>query len=96
MNANSCVTGNARRKVSSTSTSPQWPHTTHFREGCYDVRQDEKKELRVNGKQWKRLVGMKRSRGKLATGLGAQGFEHKIMEFDARRCTRASAWKVAK
>ena len=35
---------------------------------------------RVNRKQWERLGGEKRSRGKLAVGLGAVVSEHKIME----------------
>ena len=39
-------------------------YTRNFCEGCYNLLQDERKEPRVNGKQWKRLVGMKRSRGK--------------------------------
>ena len=37
----------------------------------------------VHGTQWTRLVGFKRSRGKLAIGPGALGFEHEIMEMCA-------------
>ena len=48
-------------------------------EGCYRVRQDERKGPRVNRKQ----VGEKRSRGKLA--VGAEGVEHKIMEMYASK-----------
>ena len=37
----------------------------------------------VNGRQWRRIFAAKRSQGKLATGLGARGFEHKLMEIYA-------------
>ena len=54
---------------------------------------DEIRQLtspRVNRKQWERLGGEKRSRGKLAAGLGAVVSEHKIVEIyagDARSKT---------
>ena len=35
-------------------------HTRNFFESCHNLRQDDRKKPRVNGKQWKRLVGMKR------------------------------------
>ena len=46
-------------------------YTIKFGEGCYNWRQDEREEPRANGQFWKRLVGMKRSRGKLAVDVGA-------------------------
>ena len=49
-------------------------------ESCYKLTQGDRKNPKVNGKQWTRLVGFKRSRGKLAVGLGALGIEHKIMD----------------
>ena len=60
-------------------------HTLNLCESCYNLREDEKKEPKVNGEQWKTIVNEKRSRGKLATGLGAQGFEHKITELHAAK-----------
>ena len=54
-------------------------------EGGYHLRQDETKEPRANGKQWKHLIGEKRSRGKFALGLGAMRFEHKIMQILRRQ-----------
>ena len=47
---------------------------------CYCLRQRERKEPVVNGRQWKRRVRLKRWQGKLAAGLGALGFEHEIMD----------------
>ena len=47
--------------------------------------QVENKEPRIHGEQWKRFVAEKRSRGKLATGLGAQGFDNKITELYAAK-----------
>ena len=86
MNPSSCVTGNAGRKVSSISMVEENGelHTNNICKGRFNLRQDEKKETRANGKQ-KRRVAEERSRGKLATGLGAQGFKHKIMEFYAAK-----------
>ena len=46
------------------------PHTVNLCNGRYN----ERKVQRVNGKQWKR------SQGRVATGLGARGLEHKFME----------------
>ena len=37
----------------------------------------------MHGEKWNRLVGFKRSRGKLAIGPGALGFEHDIMQMCA-------------
>ena len=60
-------------------------YTINYCEVCYNLRQDERKESGVKGKQWKRLVGAKRSPGKLAVGPSAIGFEHRIMNIHARK-----------
>ena len=48
-------------------------HMVNICESYHNQRQSERKEPQVSGKQWKRLFGMKRSRGELAVGLGAMG-----------------------
>ena len=53
-------------------------HSINFCESCLHLRQGERKERIVNGREWRLIVAEKRARGKLATGLGAHGFEHKI------------------
>ena len=66
--------------------------------GSYNVRQRERKELAVHNKQWKLPVAERRSRGKLATGLGARGFEHKINGIHAASkisTSRRQWWKTA-
>ena len=61
---------------------------------CYNLRQGERKEPAVNGRQW--ALPVAESRGKLATGLGAHGFEHKIREFYAAKQIYAKImWKEA-
>ena len=47
-------------------------YTINLCESCHNPRQGETKEPKVNGMQWKRLVGLKGSRGTLAAGLGAE------------------------
>ena len=56
------------------------------RQRSYNLRQDEMKEPKVNSEQWKRLVGEKRSRGKLAAGLHST---HWASSTRSWRCTRA-------
>ena len=58
-------------------------HTMNFCKDCYSLREGERKEPAINNKRWKRLVVEMRSRGMLATGLGARSLENKIMEIYA-------------
>ena len=61
-------------------------HTINFCESCYNLRQGERKEPIVNGREWRLVVAEKRARGKLATGLGAHGFERNIIRGQEDLC----------
>ena len=54
--------------------------TRHLCKGCYNQKRVEKNEPITHQIQWRRVVCQKRSRGKLAVGLGFLGLERKIME----------------
>ena len=51
----------------------------------YNQWREERKEPTVNRRQWRRLVGEKRSQSRLAVGPGFLGLEHKTMEIFAGR-----------
>ena len=46
-------------------------HTINFCRSCCSLRQGERKEPIVNGREWRHTVANKRSRDKLATSFGA-------------------------
>ena len=60
-------------------------HTINICRDGYNLGQGERKQPAVNTRQWRFLVTEKRSRGKLATGCRAHGYDRKIMEIHAAR-----------
>ena len=83
---NFSVTGNVGEKgfkyndIASVMVKDHGEHKIDVCKHCHNLRHGEKKEPIVNSRLWKLLVAEKRSRGKLAAGLGGRGLEQKIIQ----------------
>ena len=88
---NFCVTGNVGEKgfkyndIASVMVEDHGEHKINVCKNCHNLRHGERKEPIVNSRLWKLLVAEKRSRGKLAAGLGGRGLEQKIMNIEAAK-----------
>ena len=102
VNPSSSATDGAREKGSNAGKSPEMVEesgelcTISLCRNFSAQRREERNEPAVNQRQWRRLVGEQRSRGKLAVGVGFLGVEHKIMDIYADKKmyrTRTVCWK---